>query len=105
MHLEKTRRCRQHRTPHILELWECACQPPVLRPIGLLGIAILFPNTAPPASSTPSGNIHATEMLIFKLKDGKMQELWEEYDELAMRSQMGDVWRIIPEAAALGPRQ
>jgi len=44
-------------------------------------------------------------MLIFKLKDGKMQELWEEYDELAMRSQMGDVWRIIPEAAALGPRQ
>lgn len=66
--------------------------------------AILFPNTAPPASSAPAGNIHATEMLMFLVKDGKIQELWEEYDEVAMRSQMGGVWRIIPEAAALGPR-
>src|SRR5215469_129000 len=32
------------------------------------------------------GTFMPRKMLIFKLKDGKMQELWEEYDELAMRS-------------------
>lgn len=29
------------------------------------------------------------------MKDGKIQELWEEYDEVAMSSQMSGVWRII----------
>jgi predicted ester cyclase len=65
--------------------------------------AILFPNTANPASNAPPANIHATEMLMFRLQDGKIQEVWEEYDELAMRSQMGG-GRRIPEPAAAGSR-
>jgi len=54
--------------------------------------ARLFPNTADPAKLTPPRHIHATEILFFELKDGKIWTIWEEYDELAMRSQMGARW-------------
>lgn len=55
--------------------------------------ARLFANTADPAKFTPPRHVHATEILFFELKDGKIWTIWEEYDELAMRDQMGAQWR------------
>jgi predicted ester cyclase len=61
--------------------------------------ARLFPDTAQPSASAPS-TIKATEMLFFQLRDGKIAEIWQEYDELAMRYRMGGVWRTNAELAA-----
>lgn len=52
----------------------------------------LFPNTADPAKLTPPRHVHATELLFFELKEGRIRTIWEEYDELAMRTQMGGRW-------------
>lgn len=54
--------------------------------------ARLFPNTADPSLFNPPRHIRATEMLIFHLKDGKLWEVWEEFNELFMREQMGGRW-------------
>jgi hypothetical protein len=43
--------------------------------------------------------IHALEMLMFQIRDGKIAEIWDDYDELAMRLQMGAVWRSNQELA------
>jgi predicted ester cyclase len=59
----------------------------------------LFPDTAEPNASAPS-TIKATEMLFFQLQDGKISEIWQEYDELAMRYRMGGAWRTNAELAA-----
>ena len=59
----------------------------------------LFPDTAEPNASAPS-TIKATEMMFFQLRDGKIAEVWQEYDELAMRYRMGGVWRTNAELAA-----
>jgi len=61
--------------------------------------ARLFADTAEPNASSPSA-IKATEMLFFQLRDGKIAEIWQEYDELAMRYHMGGVWRTNAELAA-----
>lgn len=59
----------------------------------------LFPNTAEPTN--PPRIVRATEMLIFELQRGKEGlEIWEEYDELAMRVLMGGQWRSNKELAA-----
>lgn len=34
-------------------------------------------------------SIDATEMMFFRLKDGRVVEAWEDYDEYAMRRQIG----------------
>ena len=63
----------------------------------------LFPFTALPGTALPGpvpGKIRATEMLMFQLKDGKIAEIWEEYDEVAMRYQMGGVWSNVADPAA-----
>jgi len=57
----------------------------------------LFPNTAEPTN--PPRLVRGTEMLIFELH-GRNLEVWEEYDELAMRVQMGGQWLSNQELAA-----
>jgi predicted ester cyclase len=52
----------------------------------------LFANTAAPTTDNPK-TIHATEMLMFHLKNGRINQIWEEYDELRMRTLMGGFWR------------
>jgi predicted ester cyclase len=54
--------------------------------------AILFPFTLAPVNGAPPKTIHGTEMLFFQVKNGKIVEIWEEYDEMVMRFQMGGVW-------------
>lgn len=52
----------------------------------------MFPNTIQPIPEAPERAIRASEILIFEIKDGKIYQMWEEYDELAMRIQMGGQW-------------
>jgi predicted ester cyclase len=58
----------------------------------------LFADTAAP-EATPR-KIHALEMLMFLIRDGKIAEIWDDYDELAMRLQMGAIWRSNQELGA-----
>ena len=51
----------------------------------------LFADTAAPEAAPRK--IHAVEMLMFQIRDGKVSEIWDDYDELVMRLQMGAVWR------------
>ena len=62
--------------------------------------AVLFPLTASPVEGGPPKTIHGTEMLFFQLKNGKIAEIWEEYDELVMRQQMGGIWSMPKKAMA-----
>lgn len=61
----------------------------------------LFAGTAAPTPETPR-TVRATEMLMFHLKDGKINQIWEEYDELRMRIEMGGFWRTNEELEAIG---
>jgi predicted ester cyclase len=61
--------------------------------------ALLFARTIPPAKTGPPKVIHGTEMLFFQLKNGKIVDIWEEYDELVMRAQMGGTWVVPPPEA------
>ena len=39
---------------------------------------------------TPTGRaVHADEIVIFRVADGKIAEAWEVYDEYTMRRQLG----------------
>ncbi len=58
----------------------------------------LFADTAAPEAMPRK--IHALEILMFQIRDGKIAEIWDDYDELAMRLQMGAVWRSNQELAA-----
>lgn len=60
--------------------------------------SVLFPFTVQPAPNDPPRTIRAAEMLFFRIKDGKIAEIWEQYDELAMRQQMGGSWKAITES-------
>jgi predicted ester cyclase len=53
---------------------------------------ILWANTLAPEDFNPPRKIHSDEILIFDVKNGKIDEIWEEYDEAAMRRQMGSKW-------------
>jgi steroid delta-isomerase-like uncharacterized protein len=59
---------------------------------------VLFPFTAQPAPNDPPRAIRAAEMLFFRVKDGKIAEIWEQYDELVMRQQMGGSWKALSES-------
>lgn len=59
----------------------------------------LFAGTAAPTPEIPR-TIRATEMLMFHLKDGKINQIWEEYDELRMRVEMGGSWHTNEELEA-----
>jgi steroid delta-isomerase-like uncharacterized protein len=50
----------------------------------------LFADTAAPEAMPRK--IHALEMLMFQIRDGKIAEIWDDYDELAVRLQIGAVW-------------
>lgn len=63
----------------------------------------LFSNTAKPSPDVPR-TVRATEMLMFLLKDGKIKEIWEEYDEIRMRLEMGGFWRTNQELEAMAAR-
>ena len=51
----------------------------------------LFANTAAPEAMPRK--IQAIEMLMFLVHDGKIAEVWDDYDELVMRYEMGAIWR------------
>ncbi len=59
----------------------------------------LFPGTAKPTPETPR-TVRATEMLMFHLKDGKINQIWEEYDETRMHYEMGGSWHTNQELEA-----
>lgn len=59
----------------------------------------LFSGTAAPNPDSPR-TVRATEMLMFHLKDGKINQIWEEYDENKMRHQMGGSWHTNQEIEA-----
>jgi predicted ester cyclase len=66
----------------------------------------LFPSTAEPTPDSPR-TVRATEMLMFHLKNGRINQIWEEYDEVRMRLQMGGFWRSnqeLEKAAAADAR-
>jgi predicted ester cyclase len=52
----------------------------------------LFPNTEDPASFPRPRKIHSTGIFIFTVKNEKIQELWESYNEPRMRAAMGSSW-------------
>jgi len=62
--------------------------------------SVLFPFTIQPGAADPQRTIHAGEMLFFRIKDGKIAEIWEEYDELVMRAQMGAIWSAPKKSTA-----
>jgi predicted ester cyclase len=59
---------------------------------------LLFPEAGDPPS--PPRAIRATGILLFQIKDGKLQEIWQELDESAMKVQMGAQWKTRQELAA-----
>ena len=59
----------------------------------------LFGSTATPDPANPRP-VRATEMLMFHLKNGKINQIWEEYDEIRMRIMMGGFWRTEAELDA-----
>jgi len=59
---------------------------------------LLFPEAGDPQS--PPRPIRATGILMFKVKDGRIQEIWQELDESAMKVQMGAQWKTRQELAA-----
>jgi predicted ester cyclase len=63
----------------------------------------LFPGTATPTSENPR-IVRSTEMLMFHLKDGKIDQIWEEYDEVKMHLLMGGSWHTNEELEAPGGR-
>jgi len=63
----------------------------------------LFAGTAAPTPEIPR-TVRATEMLMFHLKDGKINQIWEEYDELRMRVEMGGSWHTNQELDAATAR-
>jgi predicted ester cyclase len=63
----------------------------------------LFGDTAKPSPDLPR-TVRSTEMLMFLLKDGKIKEIWEEYDEIRMRLEMGGFWRTNQELEAMAAR-
>ncbi len=51
----------------------------------------LFPDTGDPQN--PPRLVRATGILIFKIVNGKIQEIWQELDESLLRVQMGAQWK------------
>jgi predicted ester cyclase len=56
---------------------------------------LLFPEANLPKS--PPRPIRASGILMFKIKNGKIQDIWQELDEGAMMTQMGAQWKTRQE--------
>lgn len=54
--------------------------------------AHLFPFTPNPNPAAPDRIVHFEDMLIFKINDGRIAEIWEEYDVGRVQIQMGGKW-------------
>ena len=63
----------------------------------------LFAGTAAPNTEMPR-TIRSSEMLMFHLKNGKINQIWEEYDEIRMRLEMGGSWHSNAELDAAAGR-
>jgi predicted ester cyclase len=63
----------------------------------------LFAGTAAPTPEIPR-TVRASEMLMFHLKNGKIDQIWEEYDEVRMRLEMGGSWHSNAELDAAAGR-
>jgi len=53
---------------------------------------LMWAQTMDPASFNPPKKIRSDEILIFDVKNGRISEIWEEYNETYMRFQMGSTW-------------
>jgi hypothetical protein len=53
---------------------------------------LLWPNTEDPAHFNPPRKIRDNDVLIFSVRNGKIEELWENYNEPRMRASMGSGW-------------
>lgn len=61
----------------------------------------LFPNTIDPqVHKTYQRPIRASAMWMIVVKDGKIRQVWEEYDEIKMHYEMGGFWRSNEELDA-----
>jgi steroid delta-isomerase-like uncharacterized protein len=58
----------------------------------------LFPEAGDP--QTPPRLVRATGIFMFKVGDGKIQEIWQELDENILKVQMGAQWKTHQERAA-----
>ncbi|MFZ0801794.1 MAG: ester cyclase, partial [Terriglobales bacterium] len=58
----------------------------------------LFPNTADPKDHPTA--LRATAMWMLEVRDGKIRQMWEEYDEIGMHYLMGGRWRSNEELEA-----
>jgi predicted ester cyclase len=63
---------------------------------------VLWANTLEPEDFNPPKKIHSDEILIFHVKNGKIDEIWEEYNEVWMRFQMGSKWSGKPPSTNSG---
>jgi len=70
---------------------------------------LLWPNAVEPDKFNPLHKVHSTEILIFEVKNGKISQIWEEYDEPLMRLPMGSSfcarpgWATAPPAPSAPP--
>jgi predicted ester cyclase len=64
---------------------------------------ILFANTEDPAKFPAPRKIHDGEILIFSVRNGKIEEMWENYNETRMRSPMGSSWCTAEQRKPLAP--
>jgi len=55
----------------------------------------LFPEAGDPPS--PPRLVRATGIFIFRVADGKIQEIWQELDESILRIEMGSQWKTRAE--------
>lgn len=63
----------------------------------------LFPESGDPPS--PPRLVRATGIFIFRVGDGKIQEIWQELDEAILRTEMGVQWKTRTEAGADKPKK
>jgi hypothetical protein len=62
-----------------------------------------FNDVPGPVAGEPPVEIHIDEMLIFGMEQGKIADIWEQYDQLGARLQMGATWCNTTQPAAAEP--
>jgi predicted ester cyclase len=64
---------------------------------------ILFANTEDPAKFPAPRKIRDAEILIFSVRNGKIEEMWENYNETRMRGPMGSSWCTAEQRKPFAP--
>jgi predicted ester cyclase len=62
-----------------------------------------FNDVPGPVAGAEPEKVKINEMLIFGMEQGKIADIWEQYDQLGARLQMGATWCNATEPAAAGP--